>query len=611
MSALALATFVSAFVLHSSSASSESTRACSSGQDCAQNDDSSLLHVATRKLHLEYSKAATSWYVQVGTKDASDCWTKNDISVQLLGAEKQSGWTGNLANQFPGNNFWKGDVGVYTVDCGSGSCPEPAEVDEICFKLDYSWYTITDGRWCPIDIRVFEKPSFTQIGTALQFPEFTKGTHQLCQKLSKPLVLPEPHSTAQLVNEVVYWADFGVARENAADISGDKRNWPLPQAIKHEGAYSLYEGWQDYTVNQGHEPKALFMLGDIGYAGGTDATLRDVVQAASSYSGNKVSPGMMFPAIGNHDVNGPSGCSTLDLWTCYYGNQVSAPGQSKQTPNFQYDEWRQSWLKHFPALQSGSIIIPKGAGAKWAAPLRYNVDLGSDSSVYFIIGLVAGAPRTKWGVGQPDVAVPVSDSLMKGKSSSNETGEQLECQFVRDSLEHGRSLSKTVFIYLTHAGPRPVTSMFSDCDEVYQQIDVWLFGHEHYLGLSAAPASTVTQEGRKGQPPVRFLLGNGGFDEGLSNVVSFVGMREYRDGDRVKLYFQAYDTCISATNCPWGTLIPLLQLPSCWTKCLDIPGGVSNRKATPSKEEGPTAKDVRTSSWLSISGFGIFLFWAV
>eukprot|EP00972_Heterocapsa_arctica_P079317 11691523-Heterocapsa_arctica.AAC.1 len=69
-------------------------------------------------------------------------------------------------------------------------------------------------------------------------------------------------------------------------------------------------------------------------------------------------------------------------------------------------------------------------------------------------------------------------------------------------------------------------------------------------------------------------------------MVSFVDMKEYKDpsSGRVQLYFQAYDTCISGTNCPCGTVIPLIELASCWVKCLDIEGGFNGRKAIPSKD---------------------------
>merc|ERR1711904_465638 len=88
----------------------------------------------------------------------------------------------------------------------------------------------------------------------------------------------------------------------------------------------------------------------------------------------------------------------------------------------------------------------------------------------------------------------------------------IECEFVKDSIAHGKTLNKTIFIYLTHDGPHPVSAMHTACEETFNQLDVWLFGHVHSMGLSAPKGTTVQQD--VNAPPVRFLLGNGGFDQG-------------------------------------------------------------------------------------------------
>jgi len=384
-----------------------------------------------------------------------------------------------------------------------------------------------------------------------------------------------------LVSHVAFWADFGLAE---ADKDSIVDQWPVNEALKTSvGGFSLYDAFEDF-INQGHEPQAVFQLGDIGYLGGVPDRLPKVVSGLSTSSLAKVGADVQFPAIGNHDVNAPSGCSDLDLGACYYGIGATA-GQSYETNGFGFEQWNQSWFETYPGLSGGKVVIPKSTGTvQWGAPFRYNIDMGGESRVYYIIGLAAGAYRTTWAPGQPDVAKPVSSELMKGDLKDDAPGNTIECDFLRDSLAHGESLGKTVFVYLTHDGPHPVTELFSKCDDVYKQLDVWLFGHEHWMDLSVPSFATVSKESGNGQAPVRFLLGNGGFDEGDFETVNFVAMQEYHDGDRVKLYFQAYDTCVSATNCPWGTMIPFVQLASCWRSCLDIEGGVNGRKALPSKE---------------------------
>lgn len=95
----------------------------------------------------------------------------------------------------------------------------------------------------------------------------------------------------------------------------------------------------------------------------------------------------------------------------------------------------------------------------------------------------------------------------------------------------------------------------------------------------------VKQEDLKS--PVKLLIGNGGYDEGQTDVVSFGNLREVVDGDRVKVYFDVYDTCIAEGVCPQKQPAPQLPVYSwahCWTSCMNFDGGVNGRKATKSKD---------------------------
>ena len=60
-------------------------------------------------------------------------------------------------------------------------------------------------------------------------------------------------------------------------------------------------------------------------------------------------------------------------------------------------------------------------------------------------------------------------------------------------------------------------------------------------------------------------------------------MKEYHlsmaDGTQVTAHFQAYDTCISTTNCPIQNVD--VGMDRCWQACLDIEGAggkVTKRK---------------------------------
>lgn len=547
-------------------------------------DDLSLLQKAQREQTLAWETARRDWWLQVGTGTGDDCATDSDIYGMVKGGGKDSGWSHELSGQYEGNNLEKGDVAVYVMDCSSSDCPEDDEVDTVCLKLESRF--ITSNTWCPVEVRLFSKPGFKQLGRVVDFGMFHNDGEVICKPLAPAGSLPKP-PTSTVTSHIAFWADFGLSRAYKDAILNI---WPDNNALggpgfTREGAFAMYDGYQDWVQNQGETPEAIFQLGDNGYVGGESARLAKVTRGIATASANTLGNDKQFPALGNHDVNGPSGCAATDLGKCYYGNRATA-GQSAETSGFDFAHWNASWWQNYPGLAGGKAIVPPSSGSvKWGAPFRYNVDMGSQSSVYFIVGLVPGAVRTTWAPGQPDVAKPVSADLMKGKSS-NAPGDTYECNFLSDSIKHGKSLGKTVFVYLTHDGPHPVTKLFSKCDDVYKQLDVWLFGHEHFMDLSATKLSTVTQESRTGQAPVRFLLGNGGFDEGQANMVSFVSMKEYKDlaTNRVQLHFQAYDTCVSGSNCPEGTMIPEIKLATCWKKCLDISGGYNNRKAVPSKD---------------------------
>lgn len=194
--------------------------------------------------------------------------------------------------------------------------------------------------------------------------------------------------------------------------------------------------------------------------------------------------------------------------------------------------------------------------------------------MYIIAGLISGAHALNWNGDTPAGSID-------GMSVSSLGA---ECRFLRDSLEHGRKLGKTVFIYATHHAGKA-------CDDwsLLSEVDVWLYGHLHTFWQSVDPGSTVVQERR--HYPVQLLIGNGGFDEGDFDVVSFGHIREElveaTDGgaDRVRVHFDIRDTCVSAeSSCPSSSLHVLAH---CWTKCKDVAGGYDGgggpRSALPSE----------------------------
>merc|ERR1719408_662495 len=140
---------------------------------------------------------------------------------------------------------------------------------------------------------------------------------------------------------------------------------------------------------------------------------------------------------------------------CYFGskNNGLAPAE-----DLTYQEWRRNWLQSFPGLHSTISPGKLSAGDAWEAPLRYNLDIRTVSSVYFIMGLITGSLVTSWGPDAPNAA---------RDGAAGDEGDEAECSFLRDSLREGRSRGKTVFIYVTH-------NFASACSDwsLIQQMDV-------------------------------------------------------------------------------------------------------------------------------------------
>jgi len=172
---------------------------------------------------------------------------------------------------------------------------------------------------------------------------------------------------------------------------------------------------------------------------------------------------------------------------------------------------------------------------------RYNINLADASSVYVIVGLIGGARLTGWNGDTPPSSVPVG----------GESGAQAECNFLSDSLAYGRSLGKTIFIYVTHWFQK-------GCNDwsLIQQIDVWIYGHDHAMWQSPplsddGALAEIKQEQR--YYPVRFLVGNGGFDSNETPVVSFVHITEELTENRSRLTFSVFDTCKATKANSWKT----------------------------------------------------------
>lgn len=372
-----------------------------------------------------------------------------------------------------------------------------------------------------------------------------------------------PLAAAEDVLNVLFMADIGHSRNHADDLTT-----PFPMGkCAYEGAFSLYEGLEDFIVNQGAKPTAALIVGDIAYGGGSQLVNNATRHAFQKYLHGQVPVDRVYPVMGNHDIHF-LGCSKGEVLTpflpCYYGTaHTSVVSNYEMT----FSQWRENWMTAFPGLSQ--VLLPaKEPEEQWIAPLRYNLNLDNRSSVHFIAGLISGVYRTYWNNDTPAVAV---DAMGSG-------GDTLECRFLRDSLEEGRRLKKSIFIYMTH-------NFAKACKDwsLIRQLDVWITGHKHSRWQSEPSRSEMAQEFR--HYPLRILIGNGGFDEGASDTVSFGHLREvpYKDGDqeRVKLHFDIYDTCISDDwHCP---LIGLTG-PYCWDKCQAMPGGIDGgggpRKAT-------------------------------
>mmetsp|Transcript_31416 Transcript_31416/g.73683 ORF Transcript_31416/g.73683 Transcript_31416/m.73683 type:complete len:581 (-) Transcript_31416:98-1840(-) len=387
--------------------------------------------------------------------------------------------------------------------------------------------------------------------------------------LGTALAADESKEPKEILN-LLFMADIGHSRAHAKDLT---KQWPMGKSA-YEGAFSLYEGMLDFVENQGAKPTAVFVVGDVAYGGGDPHVNNNTRDAFQTYLQGNVPVDRVFPVIGNHDIH-YLGCSLGErlapFTPCYYGSATQELVVAAK--NITFEQWRQNWLTAFPGLNKAILPSSKQAAKdQWLAPTRYNVNLDPKSSVYFIAGLITGSERLKWQEDTPNASL---DAASTG-------GNEIECRFLRDSLNEGRKLGKTVFIYLTHSFERT-------CDDwsLIKQLDVWITGHKHFYWQSREADLPTAQEVR--YYPLHMLIGNGGFDEGESETVSFGHLREipYKDArglDRVKIHFDVYDTCISGQiHCP------LLGFggPYCWDKCMNMPGGVDggggSRRATPGK----------------------------
>eukprot|EP00927_Polykrikos_kofoidii_P068984 TRINITY_DN6435_c0_g1_i1.p1 TRINITY_DN6435_c0_g1~~TRINITY_DN6435_c0_g1_i1.p1 ORF type:complete len:565 (+),score=78.10 TRINITY_DN6435_c0_g1_i1:101-1795(+) len=361
--------------------------------------------------------------------------------------------------------------------------------------------------------------------------------------------------------DILFMADIGHARENAGLLTSP---YPLGDTA-YEGSFSLYEGLHEYVVGQGVRPSAVIIVGDVAYGGGSVAMNNATMFAFQSYLQGVVPVDRIFPAIGNHDIHF-MGCSSIDYSDCFYGTGLQLEWESAYEMSF--EQWRQNWFRFFPALQSSKVIIPTSERSStddvWLAPLRYNVNLEDATSVYVIVGLISGSGQLVWNNDTPSVALDAMTKIGKVK----------ECAFLRESLAEGRRLGKTVFVYATHNFDR-------GCDDwdLIKQVDVWMHGHSHTLWTNTLPGEVVAQEHR--HYPLRLLIGNGGFDQGEIDVVSFGHLVEERigNGERVRLHWDVFDTCRSL-SCSHDALLQR----HCWQKCVDMPGGFDGgggpRKAT-------------------------------
>mmetsp|Transcript_39695 Transcript_39695/g.84858 ORF Transcript_39695/g.84858 Transcript_39695/m.84858 type:complete len:580 (-) Transcript_39695:71-1810(-) len=368
--------------------------------------------------------------------------------------------------------------------------------------------------------------------------------------------------------EVIFAADIGHPRQDAHDLTSP---WPLDKSA-WEGAFSLYEGLEDYIKRQGARPDALLVAGDVAYSGGAASVLNATSRAFERIFAGTPAEGKIFPSIGNHDVSF-LGCTMAETRPysapCYYGQKYSIMRKSQE--DLTYKQWQGNWQKYFPALNHHASS-PKNLDStfQWETPTRYTLDLEKKSSVHIIVGLDSGS----WTLSRTE------DTPESALETSTKEGVNPHCSFLRDSLEQGKRLGKTVFIYVTH-------NFAGSCDDwsLLQQVDVWIAGHRHAYWQNMEPGATLVQEQQ--HYPARIIVGNGGFDEGHIDVVSFVHMKEEvyeKNGvERVSLKFLVKDTCIGDETCPTS----IWPNAHCWQKCKDMPGGVDHgggpRKATDSK----------------------------
>jgi len=386
-----------------------------------------------------------------------------------------------------------------------------------------------------------------------------------------------PTSGTDKIMDLLFMADIGHSRDHR--VSQYTEPASIMKRSAFEGAFSLFDGLQDFIVNQGIRPEAVLIAGDVGYVGGASNGLNETEYDFQKYLQGVVPKDKVFPLIGNHDVN-YLGCmvpSPSGGGVCWYGAGHTAVVSSQ---DLNFHDWRQNWFTHFPGLDSA--IIPESLeGHDWMAPGRYNLNLKEDSSVYFIMGLVSGAFVTSWP------GTPVDSTDGSRSSQKDLRGDSTECAFLRDSIKNGRKMGKTVFVYMTHHFNQNPCSDWS----LISQIDVWIYGHVHNAWQNVDQGSIVKKEDRN--YPVRVLIGNGGFDNGLIDTVSFgrlteevVPSSDSSSEERVRLNFEFYDTCISTK---WRCPVVGVNVPGCWQKCRDVPGGHDSgggpRKALPTKQK--------------------------
>eukprot|EP00928_Gymnodinium_smaydae_P010923 TRINITY_DN14114_c0_g2_i1.p1 TRINITY_DN14114_c0_g2~~TRINITY_DN14114_c0_g2_i1.p1 ORF type:complete len:1024 (-),score=227.62 TRINITY_DN14114_c0_g2_i1:97-2958(-) len=481
------------------------------------------------------------------------------------------------------NDFEQGDIGNYAI---YGN--RDIQATHVCLMKKCVFFS---DDWCPSSVNVFNRANMEHFGEA-KFRRMNSCKQKICVPLGQPQQMPEPKG--KLVLDFLFMGDIGHAPEHSEILT---RNYPMGKN-KVDGSFSLWRGLRDFVENQGNRPEAVLIMGDVGYVGGDKTGTAAMADSFQTYLNKVVPPDMVFPQIGNHDIHYIGCIFPTPMQTCYYGAKTySISMGSVASESISFDKWMGNWATDFPGLTQKTIVPPRMAALpanvpKWAAPLRYNIDLKPESSVYVIAGLVPGAAQASWGPKQPPVAHPAK--------AGHGIGLQIECAFLSDSIAYGRSLGKTVFIYVTH----DYTQL--PCPDIVNEIDVWLYGHIHTIDQNVPHRSTITQEWRKQHkyPPVRMLIGNGGFDEGEEDTVSFGNMREYSENGRVSLHFEVYDTCISAENCPSG----IVPNQHCWDRCHDFNEGFMKRKATKNKKgigfvyEAPAKSSNRGASEAEVGG---------